>query len=1114
VSGAFGTIARLGITAAASAYFGPAGGFIASVATSFLIPAGGDIEGQRIENAPVTQSSEGLPLPEFFGECAPAGNVLWDGGMVTHRETEKAGKGSSPKLISYRYTRSYALGLGKEINSVLCITRNNTLIYDRRPQGPDESDSAFAKRLAASDELEERMRIYTGTMDQMPDPTIEAALGVGNAPAYRKRSYLLFVDDDVTDTNGAIPTFRVWVSKAGYVYTPTTEMTTDVLPDWVEGSADPRAEGYSYDYSYDGNAYSTYGAAKAAAEAAISYTLTGLIGWRRGTHGTSPTEISGISESAVTALDREYLSLSHVGAEYYNYADRTVSSGEYFGSGDTSYYPFDGFFNIGVQVNEYVFADIGINQFKTAGLAYMYQNGGGGAGDPAPTGGVDGWIGTNNCVGDFGCPYPTGPGTVTSLFQPVTDIAVRRLPAAPPLPGSNLPDWPVNPDAYRWNSATGEIFSKAPYVKTSGSYRCLALLAVSGGGTSTVIRKPLGPILPVGDPSDNEAFWTAARDAAVAAGKLPASVNLFDATGAASSLDRFPKNTPHAYTRTYDAVTVAEGGGYPLGDIVRRCGRLATLADEQIDVTDLTEIVTGYELNRLGLTARAAIDTLRPYGFFDVVCSDLKLKFPRRGKPSVAELTLDDLGCHEIGTEEPDRLRSEHVDDVPLPQSVLVGYIDEDAEHQRGQQRRGRVTVASENKLEVEIPVVMSADKGAQIRDVLMMERWIGRETYGGSARPKWLWLEPADPIVFPLRGQSQRAIITNKRFRAGGRVELELRRDDASPYYATPAGVPSGVGEQVLEPIGDTTLVIIDGPALTDAQNDAGVIIAARGEGSRWSGCGIFESLDGGANYDRITTVTAPATMGRITSPLGNGPYHLWDRFNTIEVTLDSGELESVEENAAAGGATGAWIGMPGRWEFVVFADAVLTGSDEQGRKQYQVGTWLRGRQGTEWAIGLSQANDHFILAKTCSRLQIDRSQIGVPRIIKAVSFTKLVESGPTQAFTPQGIALKPFAPVLAEGQRNDDGDLDIYAVRRTRLPPYWNDNDVVPLNEENEAYEIDILDGETVVRTLTGGSFPIRYDAADQVEDFGSIQSEVSVQIYQLSASVGRGYPLEAIL
>ena len=70
------------------------------------------------------------------------------------------------------------------------------------------------------------------------------------------------------------------------------------------------------------------------------------------------------------------------------------------------------------------------------------------------------------------------------------------------------------------------------------------------------------------------------------------------------------------------------------------------------------------------------------------------------------------------------------------------------------------------------------------------------------------------------------------------------------------------------------------------------------------------------------------------------------------------------------------------------------------------------------------------------------------------------------------------------------------------------------VALSEARESYEVDILDGSGVVRTLTTSTPNTTYGASQQVEDFGGIQASVSLHIYQLSERVGRGWPLITVV
>jgi hypothetical protein len=71
--------------------------------------------------------------------------------------------------------------------------------------------------------------------------------------------------------------------------------------------------------------------------------------------------------------------------------------------------------------------------------------------------------------------------------------------------------------------------------------------------------------------------------------------------------------------------------------------------------------------------------------------------------------------------------------------------------------------------------------------------------------------------------------------------------------------------------------------------------------------------------------------------------------------------------------------------------------------------------------------------------------------------------------------------------------------------------------LPKRAEAYEVEILDGATVKRTLAAASPSVTYTSAQQTADFGAPiawPSTLDVRVYQLSATYGRGTPAEATL
>jgi hypothetical protein len=132
----------------------------------------------------------------------------------------------------------------------------------------------------------------------------------------------------------------------------------------------------------------------------------------------------------------------------------------------------------------------------------------------------------------------------------------------------------------------------------------------------------------------------------------------------------------------------------------------------------------------------------------------------------------------------------------------------------------------------------------------------------------------------------------------------------------------------------------------------------------------------------------------------------------------------------------------------------------------------------------------------------------IALPRDYKAVSYGDTLLATDAITYNYKGVAFKPYSPVHITGMRDGSNNLTIHWIRRTRIGGYWQDFVDIPLNETTEAYEIDVMNGTSVVRTISSSITNAMYSAADQTADFGSVQSSLDIKIYQLSASIGRGY------
>jgi hypothetical protein len=293
----------------------------------------------------------------------------------------------------------------------------------------------------------------------------------------------------------------------------------------------------------------------------------------------------------------------------------------------------------------------------------------------------------------------------------------------------------------------------------------------------------------------------------------------------------------------------------------------------------------------------------------------------------------------------------------------------------------------------------------------------------------------------------------------------------------------------------------------LRDADNDAGFYAAASGDAS-WRGATLFQSADGGASYQSIATFTNAATMGQTVNALGD--FHggnIPDELNSLTVRLTSGELSSISFDSFIAGIQQAVIGD----EIAYFRNAALNSDGT-----YTLTGFMRGRRGSEYAMSTHVARERFVLLNpnTMVRVAASTSDIGRTQLYKAVTSGGSLGTTAPQSFKNEGAGLKPYAPVQVGGGRNAAGDLIINWTRRTRIGGEWRDNVDVPLGETREQYQVDILNGASVVRTLTVTTPTMTYAASDQVADFGSAQSSITVSVYQISEVVGRGYPANATI
>ena len=246
----------------------------------------------------------------------------------------------------------------------------------------------------------------------------------------------------------------------------------------------------------------------------------------------------------------------------------------------------------------------------------------------------------------------------------------------------------------------------------------------------------------------------------------------------------------------------------------------------------------------------------------------------------------------------------------------------------------------------------------------------------------------------------------------------------------------------------------------MRDADDSPGFYVAANGiPPSGWPGAAIYKSVDSGQTFSPYYAITSPNIIGVTVDVLGTwqAKNNTVDERNVVTVQVN-GTLSSITLTAMLNGGNAILIGS----EVLQYRDATLTAPNV-----YKLAGLLRGRQGTEWAIGTHAVNDQVVLLTTNLRNTThDASEIGALRHYKQTTIGQPLELGEMVAFTNTGARHECYAPCDITGGQHYPAtdDWSITWKRRTRLSDGWQDLVDAPLGETTERYDVEILDGSTV--------------------------------------------------
>lgn len=556
--------------------------------------------------------------------------------------------------------------------------------------------------------------------------------------------------------------------------------------------------------------------------------------------------------------------------------------------------------------------------------------------------------------------------------------------------------------------------------------------------------------------------------------------------------------TTHNYT-----FLMSQQSSNKLIDIVPLLCAPCGIAGDNLDITDLPppadqdysqDTVDTILVSRQQI--RAVIEQLAGAYRFYVYESGRTLKFRQIGSGGlVFDIPEDDT---DVGEEKSQGqgLSAQRVDDITMATELDFTYIDAGQNYQNNTQRATVAIGASDFNAPqtVTTTLVLKPQTAKQDANELLFSSYIQRENYITQLGRRYATLEPGDRGIVTARGLAYSVMIQEISYGKPGILEISRAVTDAG-FMRAAIGGAAGIENQprqIPDVLEDSVAYLLNLPAM-DSSDQALRYNAGYGGGTPWPGGVLLRSTDSGASFDQVDAATLQAITGIVATAMASADWHVIDLVTTFEVIMDYGDLTSVSDTALYNGANLFAVGS----EIVGAGLCILTAT-----KTYTLSRLIRGRQGTEWAVGTHVDDERLMLLDAGVRkVAMILSDRNVERPYKIVTIGQDVSLVDSFDFTPTAENVVPWTCANERGTLSA-GDWTLEGHYRSPFTGAWlPNNGVMGYDSLFNGFKFTVyMDGTftTVARmiTVTGGTdanalITCTYDASMQTADFGGAQT-----------------------
>ncbi len=201
------------VLGAVGSVFGPIGSFIGSTIGGIIDNQLFPTKGPRLSEVRVGSASYGESIPLIYGAENRLGlKLIWQSELREKKHKKLKG----PTTFTYSRDYAFVVGAGPLLDAPK-LWANGKVIFDASAAvtPPTSANGGLVYGLGGkSHEFFESITFYPGSATQLPDPTIEAAKGVGNVPAYRHTAYIVIKGLQLDEFNRQLPQMQTLARRA------------------------------------------------------------------------------------------------------------------------------------------------------------------------------------------------------------------------------------------------------------------------------------------------------------------------------------------------------------------------------------------------------------------------------------------------------------------------------------------------------------------------------------------------------------------------------------------------------------------------------------------------------------------------------------------------------------------------------------------------------------------------------------------------------------------------------------------------------------------------------------------------------------------------------------